>query len=124
MIGYLIAAQVQQHNAYRFSGGTLGFDCRHAYAHANDYHKKRLPYALKGVDAIFYTVFAHLDLKVNIQAVMEDLGGEDGYGNQRDYDSDDSRTNVELVATGLHGLQLTEAEGINGDEYVVDVCHS
>ncbi len=54
-------------------GGTLGFYCRHAYAHANEKHNKRLPLALKGVDAMFYSVFHHLGLQVDIRAVMENL---------------------------------------------------
>lgn len=53
---------------------------------------------------------------------MEDLEDEDGYGYQCDYDSDDSRKDAKLVATGLHGLQLTD-EGDDPDDVVVDVCH-
>ena len=32
---------------------------------------------------------------------MEDLEDEDGYGYQCDYDSDDSRKDAKLVATGV-----------------------
>lgn len=102
-------------------GGTLGLYCRHAYAHANDDHSERLPFALKGVDAIFYSVFHHLGLKVNIQAFMEDLEAERECGSR--YDSDDSREGAELVAAGLHGIQLTEDGGCDDDEDVADVCH-
>ncbi len=72
-----------------FPGGTLGFYCRHAYAHANKNHNKRLPLALKGVDAMFYSVFHNLGLQVDMHAVMEGLGkiiDEEKYGLQRDYD--------------------------------------
>lgn len=100
-------------------GGTLGFYCRHAYAHANDDHSECLPFALKGVDAIFYSVFHHLGLKVNIQAVLEDPEAEREYGSR--YDSDDSREGAELVATVLHGIQLTEDGGCDDDEDVADL---
>lgn len=102
------------------TGGTLGFYCRHAYAHANKDHSKRLPFALKGADAIFYSAFHHLGLRVKMQAVMEDL--EDDYYADDDY-ADDSEKDAELVATGLHGLKLTEEGGDNNDERVVNVCH-
>lgn len=105
------------------TGGTLGFYCRHAYAHANDDHSKRLPFALKGVDAIFYSVFHHLGLRVNMRAVMDLEDYDNEYGDQRNYDSDDSRKGAELVATGLHGLQLTEDGGCDGSDGVVDVRH-
>ena len=41
----------------RIPGGTLGFYCRYAYAHASYDHPERLPCALKGVDAIFHVIF-------------------------------------------------------------------
>lgn len=52
---------------------------------------------------------------------MDDL--DDGYGYGSRYDSDDSRKGAELVATGLHGIQLTEEGGYDDAEDVVDVCH-
>ena len=69
-------------------GGTLGFYCRHAYNHANENHNKRLPMALKGVDAMFYSVFHRLGLQVDLHAVMEglrELLQTEMYGLQRDY---------------------------------------
>ena len=53
---------------------------------------------------------------------MEDLD-DDPYGERRDYDSDDSRINAELVATGLHGVQLTEEGGDDDGEDVTEVFH-
>lgn len=52
-------------------GGTLGFYCVHAYAHANDRVVKTLPYALKGVDAVVFSIFQGLNLSVSMRAVME-----------------------------------------------------
>lgn len=102
-------------------GGTLGFYCHHAYAHANDNHRDHFPFALKGVDAVFYSVFHFLGLEVTMKAVLDqdDLDNSDAYG--RDYDSDDSRKDAELVATGLHGNQLTEEGGCDGSDNIVDV---
>ncbi len=97
----------------------MGFYCRHAYAHANTDHSKRLPFALKGVDAIFYSVFYYLGLEVKIQAVMENLEhvDQDAYG----YEWPDDRKGAELVATGLHGIKLSEQGGFDGDDLAVDV---
>ena len=47
---------------------------------------------------------------------------EDGYGVRRDYDSDDSRKDAELVSTGLHAMQLSEAGGGDDGEDPADVC--
>lgn len=84
----------------RVPGGTLGFYCRYAYAHASYDHPERLPYALKGVDAIFYAVFHDLDLEVNVQAVLEDL--------EYEKECHDISKDLELVATELHALQMTQ----------------
>ncbi|KAM0802292.1 hypothetical protein BDR22DRAFT_844059 [Usnea florida] len=117
---YRTAAKALASQWFMEEGGTLGLFCHHAYAHNKSDHIKRLPYALKGVDAIFYSVFDHLGLRVKIRAVMDDLD-EDGYGNPRDYDSDDSRKDAELVSTGLHTLQLTEDGGDDGGEDPADI---
>ena len=110
-------------NYLHVPGGTLGLYCHHAYAHNNTDYTKRLPYALKGVDAIFYSVFDHLGLKVRIRAVMEDMN-DNGYGCPRDYDSDDSRKDAELVSTGLHAIQLTEEGGGDDGQDPADVCRN
>lgn len=54
-------------------GGTVEFYCQHPYAHTNDNHRKSLPYALKGVDAVVYSIFYHMGLEVKVRPVMKDL---------------------------------------------------
>ena len=100
-------------------GGTLGFYCQHAYAHANDSDIQRLPFCLKGVDAIFYSVFHHLGLTVGMRAVMEEL--EDDEDMDQYDNSDDEQTGAELVSTGLHGIQLDDHGGDDGSSSVAEV---
>ena len=57
-------------------GCRLGFYCQHAYAHTDQNHGVRLPYALKGIDAIFYSIFCHMGLEVKVQPVMKDMPDE------------------------------------------------
>ena len=54
-------------------GGTIDFYCRHAYAHATQDHNVRLPHALKGVDAVFYSIFHVLGFKAVVRPVMSGL---------------------------------------------------
>jgi hypothetical protein len=85
-------------------GGTLGFHCTHAYAHTTSHNVVRLPFALKGVDVVIYTVFRSLGLQVRIRPVLEEDRRRKGY---------DEVGN--LVGTGLHGIQLTERGGYEGE---------
>lgn len=100
-------------------GGTLGFYCRHAYAHTNDYHNERLPMALKGLDAVFYATFYHLVHSVGMHAVMDDLNDEQYSCSE--VDSNDEDYNAELVATGLHGIQISDEGGDDGSESVREI---
>ena len=52
-------------------GGTLGFHCVHAYAHANDRVNEMMPYILKGVDAVIFFIFKAFGLEIDLHAVME-----------------------------------------------------
>ena len=52
------------------SGGTLGFYCRHEYNHTNVNGIVRLRSALKGVDAMFYSVFDHLGLVLHDRGLV------------------------------------------------------
>lgn len=48
----------------------MGYYCSHHYAHTMDAQSKRLPYALKGSDAIFYSVFRYLGCAVDVRPVI------------------------------------------------------
>ena len=102
-------------------GGTLGFYCRHAYAHTSDYHKERLPMALKGLDAICYAIFYRLGLTVRMHAVMKDL--DDERGSDFEVDSNDEEFDAKLVATGLHGIQMSEEGGDDGSQSVREIIY-
>lgn len=49
----------------------MGFFCAHHYAHTIEAQSKRLPYALKGSDAIFYSVFRHLGCAIDVRPVID-----------------------------------------------------
>jgi hypothetical protein len=68
----------------------------------------RLPFALKGVDVVIYTVFRSLGLEVEIRPVLGDP--------PRDYDAKDDEGD-DLVGTKLHDMQLSE----DGDEEKMDI---
>lgn len=85
------------------TGGTLGFHCTHAYAHSYDRFARRLPFALKGVDVMVYTIFRSLGLDATVRPVLEHL--RNGYRNKKSGD---------LIATGLHSVKLTEEGGYDG----------
>ncbi|KAL8852145.1 MAG: hypothetical protein Q9221_002968 [Calogaya cf. arnoldii] len=99
-------------------GGTLGFHCVHAYAHTNDRVAETLPYALKGVDAVVFSIFKRLNLSVSMRAVMEmeDIIGEDEYArHEEEEEEDDDMKDAKLVATGLHGIQILDEGGEDVD---------
>ena len=55
-------------------GGIIGHYCTHSYAHTHPEHISRLPFALKGVDAIMYTTFRKgLNLPVILRPVLNDF---------------------------------------------------
>lgn len=120
MAGYPNKHLNSRANYLHVPGGTLGLCCHHAYAHNKPDYAERLPYALKGVDAIFYSVFNHLGLKVKIRAVI-DNPNNDRY---RSYNSDDCRNDAELVSTRLHGMKLTEDGGDEDGADTADVCRN
>ena len=52
-------------------GGTLGFYCQHAYAYTEDHHRNSLLCAVKGVDAIFHSIFYQMGLDAKVRPVMK-----------------------------------------------------
>jgi hypothetical protein len=73
----------------------------------------RLPFALKGVDVVIYTVFRSLGLKVKIRPVLEDI-------DRHLQDSSDEEEEGCLVGTGLHRMKLSERGGC-GEESPAEV---
>ena len=72
----------------------------------------RLPFALKGVDVVIYTVFRSLGLKVKIRPILI-----------LDNIDSDEEEDYYLVGTGLHRMQLSERGGY-GDERLSEVLTS
>src|SRR5438270_9077414 len=66
----------------------------------------RLPFALKGVDVVIYTVLRSLGLKVKVRPVLEGIESDEEEG--------------DLVGTGLHCMKLSSSGGY-GDERPVEV---
>ena len=59
----------------------------------------RLPFALKGVDVVIYTVFRSLGLEVEIRPVLDE--------SRYEYDEEGDQGDV-LVGTELHDIQILE----------------
>ena len=78
----------------------MDFNCAHAYTHTSNRYAVRLPFALKGVDIVVYTIFRALGLHVNIYPVLERIEDDGDEG--------------ELVGTNLHGVVITEEGGSDG----------
>jgi hypothetical protein len=68
----------------------------------------RLPFALKGVDVVIYTVFRSLGLEIEIRPVLDEL--------PRDVDDSEDEGD-DLVGTKLHDIQLSE----NAEESIRDI---
>ncbi|MCJ1385112.1 hypothetical protein MMC17_008231 [Xylographa soralifera] len=88
-------------------GGVLGYYCEHRYAHTSKDIRSRLPYALKGRDALIYAVFQQgFGNRVHFRPVLEPVERDPDY---RDSDDDEDE---DRIGTGLHMIQITDA----GDE--------
>ena len=88
-------------------GGIIGQYCTHKYAHTNRGSIQRLPYALKGVDAVVYAIFSRgFGFKVHLRPVLDDYRKEEWL--DREYSGD-------IVGDGLHGLLLNVMSTEDGD---------
>lgn len=111
-------------------GGTLGFYCEHAYAHTNDRLKKQLPHALKGADAIFYTVCRQVGLDVNVKPILDEANDDFYEDEPEDEDDEDEEEwkryrrechqellESDIVGTEFHGFELDDngGEGHGGE---------
>ena len=103
-------------------GGTLGYYCRHAYAHTSLDYIGHLPYALKGLDLTVFAVFQRLGGAVRIRPVLDDpeFWGDqedqyDDYGRsnanvRRDKDGNIIKRESKLIGTTMHRLKLDDIE--------------
>lgn len=94
-------------------GGTLGFPCVHQYAHNNTKYMRRLPYALKGTDAVIYTVFQRgLALRVSFRPILNSIDDESlsNYEFDDEYDEDGNKISYPegfvRVGDRLHGIKM------------------
>lgn len=105
-------------------GGTIGFYCTHMYAHNNKATEKLMPFALKGIDVVIFSVFLKLGLKVRVLPVLQDDSVEEYSDEEMTYDSDDSdvnphasqRTAPERKRAQLMGLAFHPIEFLEGGE--------
>lgn len=72
----------------------------------------RLPFALKGVDVVIYTVFRSLGLEIEIRPILEDPPRNEYYEGDDEGDEGD-----DLVGAKLHNIQLSE----DGDDDKWDI---
>ncbi|MCJ1285541.1 hypothetical protein MMC26_004882 [Xylographa opegraphella] len=88
-------------------GGVLGYYCEHRYAHTSEDIDSRLPYALKGRDALIYAVFRRgFSLRVHLRPVLAPVEGDP---------CSSSHVLENRVGSGLHMLQVTnEKRGEDG----------
>src|SRR4051812_42027504 len=83
-------------------GGTLGFYCTYPYAHTSNEADIRLPWALKGIDAIIFTVFQRLGLKVMMHPIQRWTSYRTGEGPS-------FRAQMESLGTNFEGALFTNA---------------
>lgn len=100
-----LAIEALRKGEFMREGGVLGFYCQHAYAHTNEILAERLPYALKGVDAIFYSVFYHMDLVVEVKPVL------DFDAARYRWDDTSADEDGDLIGTALHRIKLADIGG-------------
>ena len=105
-------------------GGTLGFYCQHAYAHTNEHHCNSLPCALKGVDAIFHSIFCQMGLDAKVRHVKEGMPEIDYSRYQKRIDPKQRKQvqKAKLLGTELHGLTLSNTDGYDSGNQATEVC--
>ncbi|MCJ1237127.1 hypothetical protein MMC14_005111 [Varicellaria rhodocarpa] len=93
--------------AFMVEGGSLGFYCEHRYAHTNKHFIRRLPYALKGNDAVIFSILLRgFGFKVFLRPVLEELD---------EYEDSDEKEVGDLIASAIHPLELSSEGGCDGD---------
>lgn len=105
-----LAIEALKSKEFMREGWVLGFYCQHAYAHTNESHSDRLPYALKGVDAIFYSIFYHMDLDVEVKPVL------DFDASQERWDDTIADEDGDLIGTAFHKIELADVGGYDQED--------
>ena len=104
-----LAIEALKSKEFMREGGVLGFYCQHAYAYTNLSLNDRLPYALKGVDAIFYSIFYHMDLDVEVKPVLD-------FDASRRWDDASADEGGNLIGTGFHKIELADVGGFDEED--------
>ncbi|CAG8976801.1 hypothetical protein HYALB_00012507 [Hymenoscyphus albidus] len=110
---FKVAQAMLQNPNFLPNGGTLGFHCVHVYPHANEDTDDLMPYTLKGMDCIVFSVFRELGLRPVARPVMENFPEYDGYGDSLSDEEDQEDPDAGKTAIG-HGFHETVV-----DEYEV-----
>jgi hypothetical protein len=109
-------------------GGTMGFYCSHTYAHNRAKTESLMPYALKGVDAILFSVFHALGMKVTVRPILGQEGWEEyeelSWQNASNYGSEDQeewlqkkgRAEVTRVGTKFASIKVVDEIIESGDD--------
>ena len=109
------------------NGGMLGFYCQHGYAHTSLLNSHRLPYGLKGMDAIFYSIFFHVGLDVKVRPVMNDVPDDEfieHLSDKEDHDALKFYQNANACGTEFHRITFSNAgDGPEDYEPVTEVCN-
>ncbi|MCJ1357409.1 MAG: hypothetical protein MMC33_007405, partial [Icmadophila ericetorum] len=98
-------------------GGTLGYCCENSYAHTIKSQIEKLPCALKGHDAIIYSVFSHCGHTVQIRPIIwksyEEVEDSWTYNDQEALDQVNKEAEEKEgnhVGKDLHKLKLTNLD--------------
>jgi hypothetical protein len=100
----------------------------HQYAHTHSSAANLMPYALKGVDCIIFSVFKSLGLKAIARPVMgKDSDEEEESGDDEDFDpmTDHFDDPITLIGTKFHemGTGNERADDLSRNE-LREVCAS
>jgi hypothetical protein len=108
------------------TGGTLGFYCAHKYAHTRTGMQNLMPFALKGIDVVLFSVFRSLGFNVTVRPILDSdalryceetlcyIDFEEYKREHKRADEDEftrkwyeRRGDITRVGDGFHGLKLS-----------------
>jgi len=78
-------------------GGRLGFHCIHQYAHTREGTEKLMPFALKGIDMVVFSVFRSLGLHVRVSPILAP-----DYEEESPYDSSSDEMHEAYLKAVIH----------------------